>query len=246
MRLSDQQHLGIRSSPRQCMRSKFLHSSHAPHGSSPSPAAGMIQLWLCSLGHPTPPGTLCHLQLRKFNVLLSPSDYRKTEAAILCGTIAQEGFFLYNCGQNRMEIHLDNQVYFKCWHWALLSRIHVQAQNFQQQQEQSNGDSQEVNLKAAEQFGEVTVTALQSKGSQTQVYCLESFRSRGVLFVYIPSNFLLTVIWKNPVGRIWGRLQKHQEVLSPLDCCKSLKGQKIFLRKILSGGKAEDGEKLQR
>lgn len=56
-----------------------------------------------------------------------------------------------------MEIHLDNQVYFKCWHWALLSRIHVQAQNFQQQQEQSNGDSQEVNLKAAEQFGEVTV-----------------------------------------------------------------------------------------
>lgn len=93
MRLGDQQHLGIRSSPRQCTRSKFLHSSHAPHGSSPSPAAGMIQLWLCSLGHPTPPGTLCHLQLRKFNVLLSPSDYRKTEAAILCGTIAQEGFF---------------------------------------------------------------------------------------------------------------------------------------------------------
>lgn len=160
--------------------------------------------------------------------------------------LLKRDFFLYNCGQNRMEIHLDNQVYFKCWHWALLSRIHVQTQNFQQQQEQSNGDSQEVNLKAAEQFGEVTVTALQSKGSQTQVYCLESFRSRGVLFVYIPSNFLLTVIWKNPVGRIWGRLQKHQEVLSSLDCCKSLKGQKIFLRKILSGGKAEDGEKLQR
>lgn len=64
------------------------------------------------------------------------------------------GIFLNNCGQNRVEIHLNNQDLFKCCHWALLYSIHVQAQNFQQQQEQPSGESQEVNLKAAEQFGE--------------------------------------------------------------------------------------------
>lgn len=56
----------------------------------------------------------------------------------------------------------------------------------------------------------------------------------GFLFVYIPSNFLLMVIWKNPVGRIWGKLQtswaseslgllqkaKRTENISQWDCTR--------------------------
>lgn len=56
----------------------------------------------------------------------------------------------------------------------------------------------------------------------------------GFLFVYIPSNFLLMVIWKNPVGRIWGKLQtswaseslgllqkaKRTENISQRDCTR--------------------------
>lgn len=94
MRLSDQQQLEIRSLPSQCMRSKFLPLLSCPTGISPlSSCRDDPAVALQSLGHPTAPRKLCHLQLGKFNALLSPSDYRTTEAAILCGTIAQEGFF---------------------------------------------------------------------------------------------------------------------------------------------------------
>lgn len=84
-----------------------------------------------------------------------------------------------------------------------------------------------MNLKAAEQFGEVTVIAPFSPSVLKHIFIIwRVLGGRGFFFVYIPSNFLLMVIWKNPVGRIWGRLQKYHEVLSPLDCCKRQKGQK--------------------
>lgn len=30
-----------------------------------------------------------------------------------------------------------------------------------------------------------------------------------VFFIYIPINFFLIVVWKNPVGRIWGQVTKN-------------------------------------
>lgn len=132
MRLSDQQHLGIRSSPRQCMRSKFLHSSHAPHGSSPSPAAGMIQLWLCSLGHPTPPGHFATCSWGSLMCFYHPVTTEKLRLQFCVEPLLKRGFFSIIVDKIGWKYTWTIRVYFKCWHWALLSRIHVQAQNFQQ------------------------------------------------------------------------------------------------------------------
>lgn len=134
MRLSDQQQLEIRSLPSQCMRSKFLPLLPWPTRISPlSSCRDDPAVALQSLGHPTPPG---HFATCSWGSLMLFYHQVTTEQLRLQfgveALLKRDFFFKYNCGQNWVEIHLNNRDLFKCCHWALLYSIHVQAQNFQQ------------------------------------------------------------------------------------------------------------------
>lgn len=194
------------------------------------PSCGSAEPWASNT-----PRTLCHLQLGKFNALLSPSDYRTTEAAIWCGSIAQEGFF-FNIIVDKIGwkytwtigIYL-NVVTGPC-STAFMSKLRTSSSN----KNNPVGKARRWIWRLQNNLLRQQWLPFSPRLFKHEFIVCRVLRVMGFLFDYIPSNFLLMAIWKNPVGRIWGTLQtswaseslgllqkaKRTENISQRDCTK--------------------------
>lgn len=236
MRLSDQQQLEIRSLPSQCMRSKFLPLLPWPTWISPlSSCRDDPAVALQSLGHPTPPGHFATCSWGSLMLFYHQVTMEQLRLQFGVEALLKRDFF-FNIIVDKIGwkytwtigIYL-NVVTGPC-STAFMSKLRTSSSN----KNNPVGKARRWIWRLQNNLVRQQWLPFSPRLFKHKFIVCRVLRVMGFLFDYIPSNFLLMAIWKNPVGRIWGTLQtswaseslgllqkaKRTENISHRDCTK--------------------------